>query len=242
MTTRVIVQARMGSHRLPGKISRPLAGRSLLSRVLERLRQCKEHLDETQQQTLQFVVATTMDLADDWTVRECRRMGVTFFRGSSEDVLARYLAASADLHPNDIVIRATADNPFYCPLRTAAVIRRHRGSRTDYTCVRGLSYVVPEVMRVGALRQMGQVARDPECREHVTSYFRREVSQGQFRVEQLPLRWRGLRPEIRLTIDTPAEYQAAQRLYDHLAVSRQAFPLEDVYRYLDEQHGARRAA
>ncbi len=239
---RFIVQARMGSSRLPGKIARELAGRSLLARVIERLQLCTEYLDDWRHPRLEFMVATTLDLADDWTIAECRRLGIRSFRGSSDDVLDRYLAASADLRPNDIVIRATADNPFYCPQRVAAVLRRHRGSRFEYTSIDNLSYVVPEVMRVAALWRMARVARDAECREHVTPYFRRTRQAIPLKVEQLPQRWLGLRPEIRLTVDTLPEYEAAQRVYDHLANSLQPFSLEEVYRYLDRRHGPRRRA
>lgn len=219
-----------------------LAGHTLLARVVERLQACRQFLDLRSGPNLQFMVATTMDLADDWTTSEGRRLGCQVFRGSSEDVLARYLAASADLRPTDIVIRATADNPFYCPSRTAGILRRHLASRLEYTSIRNLSYVVPEVMRADALRRMAKVAGDAECREHVTPYFRRTKHAIPLHVQQLPQRWQGLRPEIRLTVDTLPEYEAAQRIYDHLSAAGRQFSLEDVYNYLDERHGNRRAA
>ena len=82
-------------------------------------------------------------------------------------VLARYVDATADLADDDLVVRATADNPFYCPRRSKLIVAEHENERADYTCVERLSYVVPEVMTAGALRRMASLAWSAECREHV---------------------------------------------------------------------------
>lgn len=276
LIARIIIQARMGSSRLPAKISRPLAGHSLLARVVERLQACRNWMSTNDlgstlggwnpnaggwgrsaaeppaipftttsagpRLPLQLCVATTLDIADDWTVSECRRLGVPCFRGASLDVLDRYLGASADLRDSDLVIRATADNPFYCPQRTAAIIRRHRGSRAEYTCIAGLSYVVPEVMRAGALRAMATFAHDAECREHVTPYFRRPVGEAHFHVEQLPPTWLGLQPDVRLTVDTLTEAERAAGIYGRVGNAGRAFTLEDVYRDVAGERPRRKAA
>jgi spore coat polysaccharide biosynthesis protein SpsF len=196
---RVIVQARMGSSRLPGKILKPLGDRPLLAHVVTRLREAGRLM----RQAWEVMVATTEEPADDATERWCRQHEVPVFRGAAQDVLRRYTEAAADLHDDDTVVRATADNPLYCPRRTAAIVEEHQRAGADYTCIENLSYVVPEVMQAGALRAMERVACDPYCREHVTPYFRQRP--GEFRVQQLPATWRSLRPELRLTVDTPGE-------------------------------------
>ncbi len=207
----------------------PLAGQPLLSHVIRRLQAATRWLPHSPQ----VMVATTSLDDDDLTAAFCRRLEVACYRGSSGDVLSRYVAASADLGDEDIVIRATADNPAYCPLRTAAIVREHISGGADYTCVRGLSYVAPEVMRVGALRAMARQALDPECREHVTPYFRRD--RAGFHTLFLPERWLRLRPEIRLTVDTPAELAWMDALFTALGCDRRLPLLEEFYRQATEQ-------
>ena len=217
---RVVVQARMSSSRLPGKVLADLAGNSLLELVVRRLQ-------ATRDKSWAVLVATSTSTADDAIEARCRSLNVACFRGDEADVLGRYLAATTDLANDNIVVRATADNPFYCPRRTAAIVAEHQRSGADYTCVENLSYVVPEVMQVGALRAMAVLATDARSREHVTPFFRLAVHP--FRVVQLPPDWNGLRPEIRLTVDTPAELERMAAICRRLAVKGLLFPLEDVY-------------
>jgi spore coat polysaccharide biosynthesis protein SpsF len=229
---RVIVQARMGSTRLPGKILAPLAGKPLLWHVIRRLELAGTWIAGP----WEVLVATTEEAADDLTCQWCECHNVPVLRGESEDVLARYLMASEDLPDDDTILRATADNPLYCPRRTAGIVSAHQAAPMDYTCIRDLSYVVPEVMRAGALRRMAARAKTPDCREHVTPFFR-QPPHG-FRTQELPPGWQGLRPKTRLTIDTPEELQRMQRLFDACSRRGLLFSLEEAYRYVDEHETA----
>lgn len=101
-----IVQARMGSSRLPGKVLRPLAGRSVLGRVVRAARDSGVLAD--------LVVATSTDVVDDAVVAECERLGVPCHRGPVDDVLDRFVGALA-AHPGDAVMRFTADCPLLDP-------------------------------------------------------------------------------------------------------------------------------
>lgn len=223
-TVRVVVQARMQSSRLPGKVLADLAGRPMLDYTLGRLAAaCGERW--------QVVVATSISAADDLIENACLELGITCVRGSEADVLARYIAATADLADGDIVVRATADNPLYCPQRTAAIVDEHLRRGSDYTCVEQLSYVVPEVVGVGALRVMAELARDARCREHVTPYFRE--AEHSFRVHQLPSDWHDLRPEVRLTVDTPEDLTRMQEICGAFTAEGLLFPVEKVYEYLN---------
>lgn len=227
---RVIVQARMGSTRFPGKIAADLLGEPMLARVTRRLRLAK--YDGVA--NAEVVVATSVDPLDDRTVRLCESIGVRSVRGSHEDVLDRYLAASADLDDADIVIRATADNCLYCPVRTAAIVEHHRVRRADYTSIDNLSYVVPEVMLAGALRTMAARALSPYCREHVTPYFREHPDE--FAVEKLPATWMGLRPDLRLTVDTPDELAQVGWILEQLGTKDDELTLERIYDLCDQRH------
>ena len=231
MTTRAVIQARMGSTRLPGKIMAPLAGQPLLWHVVRRLEAAfdvpspRPFYDP--RQSSEVLVATTTQPADDLTAYWCAKEGITCFRGDDRDVLGRYLAAVADLYDDDTLVRATADNPLYCPQRTAAIVAEHQRQSADYTCIRDLSYVVPEVIQVGALRRMADRTSDPYCREHVTPYFRQRPTD--FRSVQLPVDWRGLRPELRLTVDTADELSRMQKVFDGCSQDGEVFSLEDAY-------------
>ena len=111
MKTVVIIQARMGSTRLPGKVLMNIAGRSMLTWVVSRTRRATT-IDEV-------VVATTDSQADDAIVAECAVLGVPVFRGSEDDVLDRY-HRTAEAFDADTVVRITSD----CPLIDPEVIDR----------------------------------------------------------------------------------------------------------------------
>jgi spore coat polysaccharide biosynthesis protein SpsF (cytidylyltransferase family) len=268
---RVVIQARMGSSRLPGKILLPLAGEPLLGHVVRRMQAViipwagPGEFSGRGGWPLEVVVATTRSPADDAACRVAESLGAACVRGPADDVLARYLQATADLDEIDLVVRATADNPVYCPRRTAGIVQTHLARSADYTCIERLSYVVPEVIRVGALRAMAKVVHEPYCREHVTPFFRAEAnlrpsSPGRggvdrdlaareidpahkrwaalpsnfgFRVEQLPADWEGLRPDVRLTVDWPQEYELMAAMFDDLAHNEPLFPLEAAYAWWD---------
>jgi spore coat polysaccharide biosynthesis protein SpsF (cytidylyltransferase family) len=228
----------MGSSRLHGKIMAELAGEPLVAHTVRRLKECGLRSAECRIQSArtpnsaprtahELVVATTTREEDDLTAAWCQSQGIACFRGDADDVLARFVAATADLGDDDIVVRATADNPLYCPERSAAIIAEHRRTRADYTCIDQLSYVVPEVVRVRALRRMASLTSDPYCREHVTPYFRQRPET--FNTLCLPADWRGLRSDVRLTVDTPAELARMQKLFDTASDQGSLVALEAVY-------------
>jgi spore coat polysaccharide biosynthesis protein SpsF len=162
----IIIQARMGSTRLPGKVLMDLRGRTVLARVVGRLRRATR-VDE-------IVVATTDCVADDAIVRECSRLGVSTFRGSEVDVLDRYYQA-ARLFAAGIVVRITSDCPVIDPQLVDETICIFHQQRGDYasnafprTYPRGLD---TEVFTIAALEQAWRDAREPYEREHVTPYF-----------------------------------------------------------------------
>jgi spore coat polysaccharide biosynthesis protein SpsF len=229
---RVIIQARLGSSRLPGKILMPLAGKPLLWHIVRRMEMAAAWVDEP----WEVLVATTDQPDDDATCQWCADEGVPVFRGPADDVLARYVLASADLADDDVILRATADNPIYCPRRTASIVATHLQAHVEYTCIRGISYAAPEVIQVGALRRMAFKAADPYCREHVTPYFR-QPPHG-FRTQELPPTWSGIRPAARLTIDTPSDLARHQHLFAACAHRGLLFSLEEAYRWIDEHEAA----
>ena len=161
-----IIQARMGSTRLPHKVLMDLGGESVLARVIRRLSRSR--------MVSELIVATTDSSGDDAIVRECQRLGVSCFRGSEHDVLDRYYQA-ARAAVAESVVRITSD----CPLIDAALVDDTVGTfveqQADYasnvfprTYPRGLD---AEVFTMTALNRAWRQASEPHQREHVTPYF-----------------------------------------------------------------------
>ncbi len=112
-----IIQARMGSSRLPGKVLMDLGGETVLARVVRRLQRCRE--------IAKLVVATTTLPADDAIVAECERLEIACFRGSENDVLDRYYRA-AQAHGAEAIVRITSDCPAIDPVLVDETIARSR--------------------------------------------------------------------------------------------------------------------
>lgn len=200
-----IVQARMGSSRLPGKVLRPLAGRSVLGRVVRAATDSGVLAD--------LVVATSEDAVDDAVAAECRRLGVACHRGSTDDVLSRFIGA-LDQHPADAVMRFTADCPLLDPEIVALVANVYRAvPGLDYTSTsiartlpRGLDV---EVISAATLRTLDRLARGHH-RSHVTSYA--YTNPDLFRVIGVTLT--PDRSDLRLTLDTEQDWALVSAVID----------------------------
>ena len=223
MKTVGIIQARMGSERLPGKVLKRLAGQAMLARVIRRTQRAK-NLDEV-------VVATTESPEDGAIVALSREHGLSFYRGSVEDVLDRYHSA-AQRHKADAVARITSDCPLIDPGLIDEAVHTFLEGPWDYvsntldprTFPRGLDV---EVISREALQRAWEEDRDPAWREHVTPYIARHPER--FRLHAIvndrdysSMRW---------TVDTQEDLEFVRRIYDHFG--HDAFEWGDVLRLLD---------
>jgi spore coat polysaccharide biosynthesis protein SpsF len=202
-----IVQARMGSTRLPGKVLKDLEGRTVLARVVERLRRARL-INE-------LLVATTDRPADDAIVAECRQCSVPVSRGDQDDVLDRYFRA-AQLVKADVVVRITSDCPLIDPEVTDKTIAAFLEAKADYasnalvrTYPRGLD---TEAMTFPALSRVERQAHQRYEREHVTPYFYEHPSE--FKIVSVTgdadystHRW---------TVDTPEDLEFVRAVYARL--------------------------
>jgi spore coat polysaccharide biosynthesis protein SpsF len=218
MNTTAIIQARMGSSRLPGKILMDLGGETVLSRVVRRLQRSRE-IDR-------IVVATTTMPADEIIVRECERLQVDDFCGSRDDVLDRYYQA-AHLYEAEVVVRITSDCPLIDPELVDQTIRLFQDKRADYasnvvtrTYPRGLD---AEVFTLAALDRASGEASQPHQREHVTPYLSEHPEM--FRLASLSgtvdysrYRW---------TLDTPEDLELLRIIYSRFE-NREDFRWQDV--------------
>jgi len=214
----IIVQARITSTRLPGKVLKDIAGQPMLAHLLRRLKKCTL-ADE-------IIVATTTNITDNPVAALAHREQVGCFRGSEQDVLARYIGAAREARA-DVVIRVTADCPLIDPQVTDRVIAEltDHAMECDYasnvlrrTYPRGLDV---EAFFWDTLLRINRLAQSSVAREHVTIVPRsehpelflcRSVEDNQNNAD---LRW---------TVDTAADLEFVRQLYEALNLSaRTAF-------------------
>jgi spore coat polysaccharide biosynthesis protein SpsF len=226
-----ILQARMTSTRLPGKVMADVLGKPMISRQLERLAR-SERLDAV-------VVATSTDSSDDPLVRHLEGEGRPVFRGSLSDVLDRFHGA-AGLYPEaTTLVRLTADCPLADWTVIDATIARHEETRADYTSNTPAVRTYPhgldtEVMARGALERAWREAAEPYEREHVTPFIYRHPEL--FRVASLSqspsfahLRW---------TVDFPEDLEFVREVYAALHPGNPAFTSQDVISLARNSSGA----
>lgn len=227
MRTVAIIQARMGSTRLPGKALLPLAGVPAIRRVYDRARLIAG-VDAV-------MVATTTSPQDDALAAYCDAHGIVVFRGSEADVLDRYVGAARSQQAG-IVLRITGDCPLLDPVESAKVLALFRTTGgCDYACncdpatlPDGLD---TEVIGMAALARAAAMASDVPSREHVTLFIRRHP--GVFRLAHCTHD-----PDLsahRWTLDEPRDYAFLGRVADELAARNQFGHLEEVLVLLREK-------
>lgn len=228
MRRAAIIQARMGSTRLPGKVLMPLGGTTVLGCVIERVRSA----------ALDDVVVATSRLPDDDRVADfAAASGARVWRGDERDVLGRFQGAAADVDA-EIVVRVTAD----CPLIDGALIAQmlgdfDHGDPADYlsntltrTYPRGLD---AEIFTRAALDRAAAEARLPYEREHVTPYLYRHPEI--FRLVAYTDPSGADRSSMRWTLDTPEDYAFLRAVFDRLAVQAAAVSTGAVLEILERE-------
>jgi len=190
----IALQARTGSTRLPGKVLESVGRYSLLAHCVRRLQAADIG---------PVVVATTTLPADDAIEAEARRYGALAFRGSDTDVLARYVGV-AEAFGGRLIIRATADNPAIDVDGPARLVRAVMATGAEYAVENGLPYGgAVELIASETLRRIDQLATAPGDREHVTLFVKHHLERFRASVTLAPADVR--RPDLRLTVDTPAD-------------------------------------
>ncbi|HUE64870.1 MAG TPA: NTP transferase domain-containing protein [Rhizomicrobium sp.] len=223
-----VIQARMGSTRLPGKVLKPIAGKALLWHIVHRLKVC--HLLED------IAVATSVNPADEAIVEWCNQEGVTVVRGPEDDVLARFARAAEKLDA-DIIVRVSSDAPFidagFVDHLVATLIEQdgdyvllEEGAETAHVGVDPFS-------RRALDRLMMDAAHDPAAREHVTGYFKLHPDFVKLvRAAPYPAL---ARKGGRLTIDTPDDLAFIEALYARSAAHAGEASLADLLLLLERE-------
>ncbi len=222
-----IVQGRMGSSRLPGKVMLDLGGMPMIARMVHRVRRAR--------MISRVVIATTDDAADDPLADYCQKQGFPLYRGSQFDVLDRYYQAAL-LFSADVVVRITADCPMIDPAEIDRTVQRFFESGADFAANRlppPLKRTTPigfdtEVCTFAALARAWREADQKFEREHVMPYL--YATPGRFKVEVVDhdpdlshLRW---------TVDTPEDLALARKVYAAFG-NRDDFTFADLMALFD---------
>lgn len=224
-----ILQARMSSTRLPGKVLKPILGQPMILRQIERIRQ-GGRIDR-------LVIATSTDSSDDVLAEVSEEQGVECARGSLNDVLNRFYQVASRLEPAHVV-RLTADCPLLDPDVVDDLITFHLAGEFDYSSNALGELTLPngldaEVMRFKCLERAWREARLPSEREHVTPYFYNHPELfrlGSYRGEQdlSHMRW---------TVDEPDDLEFVRRVFAALYPVSPRFRMRDVVALLEREPG-----
>jgi len=224
-----IIQARMGSSRLPGKSLMDLSGKPLLYRFIERVKRSK-HLDE-------IVLATTEKGEDDVLVDIAQELLVSTCRGAENDLIDRYFHC-ATKYDADIVVRLCADNPVVEPAEIDRIILSHVESGADFSSnthnICNNNYpdgIGAEVYNIGTLEKLSKVTKSSFHREHPHSYIYECPSE--FKVGTVNCPDEFARPDLVLDVNVIDEYLFIKELYASLYPVDQCFHITDVIRWYD---------
>lgn len=225
-----VIQARMGSTRMPGKVLRPVVGMPLLWHIVHRLQ--KSQLIDT------IVVATSDNPKDDAIVAFCRENGVNFVRGSEANVLSRFARAAEDFGA-DIIVRVCSDSPFI----EGSYIDHFITALIEQDC----DYVLPDEAKPNAhqgidvftrralIKLLNEAADDPVAREHVTGYFK--LHPGFVSIAKADPYPESERASGRLSVDTPDDVAFVEAVYARLHAKAGEASLADLLFLLEREPG-----
>ena len=223
-----IVQSRMTSRRLPGKNLKPILGRPMLSRLLERLGRARR-LDG-------ICVATSTDPSDAVLEELAREDGVHCHRGSLEDVLDRVLGAARSVGA-EVIVEITGDCPLADPDVIDAAVGRYLRGDVDYVAnvLNRLTFPIGldvQVYGVPLLEQISRLTSDPYDRVNVTPFVYHHPER--YRLINLVAPPGLMRPAYRLCVDHPEDFAVVTTIYERLYPGHAAFSARDVIRLLDD--------
>lgn len=232
MNIGIIIQARMGSTRLPRKILRDFyEGKTLIEVLIDNLKRGEN---------VPVIVATSENTNNDELARFLEQRNIPVYRGEENDVLNRFIGA-ADQYGIDGIIRICSDNPFLDWRGVCALIEKARNSKADY-----IGYRInntpsikthfgfwAEYVTLSALKRVVCDTDDTQAHEHVTIHIYSHPEDYHCEWIECPEFLQG-RDDIRLTVDNPEDFENAQRVYAALYKTNPDFGLEDIVNYIDK--------
>jgi spore coat polysaccharide biosynthesis protein SpsF len=223
-----IIEARMGSRRLPGKIMRPILGKPMLELLIERLKR-SQRLDE-------IIVATTENPLDDVVENLTQRLSISCFRGSENDVLDRVLRAARSVNA-DIIVEITGDCPLIDPNIVDDLIDIYLANKFDYVS-NILQWTFPDgfdtqIFSTAVLEKVEQLTQDPSDREHVSLFIYTHPEYFTLHNVESPL------PEywnLKFSVDTLEDFNVISSIFKELYPKNPTFGLYDVIDLVKRNH------
>ncbi|MBF8982973.1 glycosyltransferase family protein [Lutibacter sp. B2] len=223
-----IIQARMGSTRLPGKVMLDLCGKYVIDHVIDRVKQSK-YIDE-------IVIASTTSKNDDKIIERAKENKIKYFRGSEEDVLSRYYYAALE-NKLDVIVRITSDCPLIDSFVTDEIIKFYIDNKyeivsnegphpTEKTYPRGLD---TEVFSFKSLKDAYVNAKEKYQREHVTPYIYENYTNIYYYKngeDYSNYRW---------TLDTHEDWKLIKEIYINLYKGKHDFHFKDILNLFDRK-------
>lgn len=228
MKTIATIEARMTSSRLPQKVLLPASGIPMLQHLVNRLRAVPS-LDG-------IVLATTINATDDPLEAFAKKMGISYYRGSEEDVMSRVIGAASSVQA-DLVVEITGDCPIIDPQIVEQTIRMYYANPSDYVSNNHIrSYpdgMDAQVFLLETLKRSASLTDDLLDHEHVTLHIRNnpKIFTHTHLVAPPELHW----PELGLTLDEPADYQLIQQIIEYFGTTNPLFTCLDVIKLLRER-------
>ncbi len=233
MKTGAIIQARMSSKRLPGKVLKELpyeGGISSLEQIVYRLKQV-ESIHEV-------IIATSTNKEDKAIVNMAQSKNINVFAGSLNNVLERFYCA-AKPYSFDHVVRITGDCPCIDPVIIEETIQKHLQEKADFTTTGALKRTFPigmdtAVIKMQALEEAYHKADKDYEKEHVTPYIYKSHPE-KFKIVSIEASEELTDPNLRVTMDTPEDYLLLCSIYDTLYPKNRSFGLREIFKLLDQK-------
>ena len=217
MKTAILITARLKSTRLPKKVLKPIHGIPMLVHMLDRLKLAHRPDD--------IIICTSPIAQDDPLIDIAKRENVQYYRGHPEDVLLR-LTNAAEQFGVDTVISCTADNPFVDPDYIDHLVDFHLDHGYDYSMSEGLPFgTFAYALSYSAMVRACEIKAKTDT-EVWGSYFTEtgQFAWGKMKVDDPSVRW----PKLRLTVDTPEDFELIASIFDELSEPGKVFPLSAI--------------
>jgi len=227
MRTVAIIQARMASTRLPGKILMPICGKPMLELLVERLKHCKK--------ISEIVIATSTNKLDQATIDLAKKINCSYFVGDEDNVLDRFYKAATE-NKADVIVRITGDCPLHDPVVVDEVIDFYLKNQDKYDYVSNVDPpTYPDgmdlwVFPLKTLKSAWEDAKLSSEREHVCPYIWKnpdifKIGHYESDEDHSDMRW---------TVDDQTDFDFAQKIFEHLYKEGQVFHMPDILDFLSK--------
>ena len=225
--TLVVLQARLSSSRLPGKVLKPILGQPMIYRQVERLRRAKTIKN--------LVVATSIDPSDDHLADYLKLSSIPFVRGNLNDVLARFETAIKLFPDAEHIIRVTGDCPLIDPCILDQIVNCHILEKNDYTSntveVTYADGLDVEVIKRTIFEEILKTATLPYEREHVTPYI--YTHSEKYKIKHFKYSGEAF-DHLRWTVDHQEDYELVTKIFENLYLRNPSFGAEDILKLINE--------